>query len=77
MKYISWNHFDEPDNGLFVLEDILDVILRLKRFLESNNYSVDMGKGGADSEGPKPIDFFIEKYRTEKFSDIWIYIYKQ
>lgn len=76
-KYISWNHLGEPDNGLFVLEDILHVILRLKRFLESNNYKIDMGKGAADSKGPEPIDVFIEKYSTEKFSDIWIYIYKQ
>ena len=67
----------EPDNGIFVLEDVLDVILRLKQYLGSINYSIDMGRGGPDSETPEPIDVFIEKFRGQKLSHIYLYIYKQ
>ena len=58
--------------GFFRLEDIMDVLLRLKDYLKETNYDIDMGYSG----DYYPIDDFIDEFDGEELPRIHLFIYK-
>lgn len=58
---------------LFRLEDIMDVLLRIKDYLEESDYSIDIGIPKSDDY--LDIDDFITEFSGEELYNINIYIY--
>jgi hypothetical protein len=71
-KYLSWGRWGEQDNGSFLLEDITEVLLRIKDYLKETGCHIDIKLKGI---GDYPIDVFIEKFRGQKLSHIYLFIY--
>jgi hypothetical protein len=74
-KYLSRSRWGEQDNGSFVLEDITEVLLRIKYYLKETEYHIDIEQANTDKY--YPIDVFMKKFRGQKLSHIYLYIYKQ
>ena len=72
-KYLSWGRWGEENNGSFVLEDIKEVLLRIKDYLKETGCHIDIEQANTDDY--YPIDVFIEKFRGQKLSHIYLFIY--
>jgi len=59
----------------FRLEDIMDVILRLKDYLKETNFSIDIGIPNSDEY--YPMDIFMEEFKGEELYHINLYIFKK
>lgn len=58
---------------LFRLDDIMDVLLRLKDYLKGTKYSIDIGI--PNSGDYYPIDKFMEEFRGEELYHIYLFIW--
>jgi hypothetical protein len=59
----------------FRLENIMDVILRLKDYLKETNFSIDIGIPNSDD--CYPMDIFMEEFKGEELYHINLYIFKK
>jgi hypothetical protein len=57
----------------FRLNDIMDVLLRLKDYLKGTKYSIDIGIPNSDD--CYPIDKFIEEFDGEELYNIYLFIW--
>jgi hypothetical protein len=57
----------------FRLNDIMDVLLRLKDYLKETKYSIDIGIPNSDD--CYPIDKFIEEFDGEELYHIYLFIW--
>jgi hypothetical protein len=58
----------------FRLEDIMDVLLRLKDYLKMTKFSIDIGIPNSDDY--YPMDVFIEEFKGEELYHINLYIWR-
>jgi hypothetical protein len=73
---------------LFKLDDIMDVLLRLKdylkltnwsnrrRFEKSPKYSIEISFANSDVDLIKPMDEFIDNFEGEELYHIYLFIYR-
>ena len=59
---------------LFRLDDIMDVLLRLKDYLKETKYSIEISFANSDVDLIKPMDEFIEKFKGEELYHIYLFI---
>jgi hypothetical protein len=59
---------------LFKLDDIMDVLLRLKDYLKLTKYSIEISFANSDADLIKPMDEFIEKFKGEELYHIYLFI---
>jgi hypothetical protein len=59
---------------LFKLDDIMDVLLRLKDYLKLTKYSIEISFANSDVDLIKPMDEFIEKFKGEELYHIYLFI---
>jgi hypothetical protein len=64
---------DDKDQ-FFRLEDIMDVLLRLKDYLKETNFSIDIGIPNSDDY--YPMDIFMEEFKGEELYHINLYIWR-
>ena len=64
----------DSKNGFFRLEDIMDVLLRLKEYLKMTNFSIDIGIPNSDDY--HPMDEFIEEFSGEELFHINLNIWR-
>ena len=57
---------------LFRLDDIMDVLLRLKDYLKKSNYSIDIGIPNSDD--CYPMDKFMKEFDGEELYHIYLFI---
>jgi hypothetical protein len=60
--------------GFFKLEEIMDVLLRLKEYLKMTNFSIDVSI--PDSDDYYPIDVFMEEFSGEELTRLNLYIWR-
>jgi len=58
---------------LFRLDDIMDVLLRLKDYLKGTKYSIDIGIPNSDDY--HTMDKFMEEFRGEELYHIYLFIW--
>lgn len=58
----------------FRLEDIMDVLLRLKEYLKMTNFSIDMSIPNSDEY--YPMDVFMEDFKGEELYNLNLYIWR-
>ena len=61
-------------NRFFRLEEIMDVLLRLKEYLKMTNFSIDIGIPNSDDY--HPMDEFIEEFKGEELYHINLNIWR-
>jgi len=59
---------------LFRLDDIMDVLLRLKDYLKGTKYSIDIGIPNSDDY--HTMDKFMEEFRGEELYHIYLFIWR-
>ena len=66
-------YIKDNQNRFFGLEDIMDVLLRIKDYLKESDYSIDLGIPNSDDY--LDIDNFMKEFSGEELYDINIFIY--
>ena len=66
-------YIKDNQNRFFGLEDIMDVLLRIKDYLKESDYSIDLGIPNSDDY--LDIDDFITEFSGEDLYHINIFIY--
>ena len=66
-------YIKDNQNRFFGLEDIMDVLLRIKDYLKESDYSIDLGIPNSDDY--LDIDDFITEFSGEELYHINIFIY--
>ena len=66
-------YIKDNQDRLFRLEDIMDVLLRIKQYLKESDYSIDIGIPNSDDY--LDIDNFMEEFSGEELYNINIFIY--
>ena len=66
-------YIKDNQDRLFRLEDIMDVLLRIKQYLKESDYSIDIGIPNSDDY--LDIDYFMEEFSGEELYNINIFIY--
>jgi len=64
----------DNQDRFFRLEDIMDVLLRIKDYLKDSDYSIDIGMLNAD--GYLDIDNFMKEFSGEELYKLNIFIYE-
>lgn len=68
-------YIKDKNNQFFRLDDIMDVLLRLKDYLKGTNYSIDIGiPNSVDYYPPIRMDKFMEEFRGEELYHMNIFI---
>ena len=65
-------YIKDKNNQFFRLDDIMDVLLRLKDYLKGTDYSIDIGIPNSDDY--YPMDKFMEEFRGEELYHMTIFI---
>jgi hypothetical protein len=63
----------------FRLDDIMDVLLRLKDYLKETEYSIDMSmfcENYPNSDDYHPMDVFMDEFSGEELYHMYIFIYQ-
>jgi hypothetical protein len=66
-------YIKDNQDRFFRLEDIMDVLLRIKDYLKDSDYSIDLGMLNAD--GYLDIDDFMKEFSGEELYNLNIFIY--
>ena len=66
-------YIKDNQDRFFRLEDIMDVLLRIKDYLKDSDYSIDLGI--LNSDGYSDIDDFMKEFSGEELYHINIFIY--
>ena len=66
-------YIKDNQDRFFRLEDIMDVLLRVKQYLKESDYSIDIGIPNSDDY--LDIDSFMEEFSGEELYNINIFIY--
>jgi hypothetical protein len=66
-------YIKDNQNRFFGLEDIMDVLLRIKDYLKESDYSIDLGIPNSDDY--LDIDNFMKEFSGEELYNINIFIY--
>jgi hypothetical protein len=66
-------YIKDNQDRFFRLEDIMDVLLRIKQYLKESDYSIDIGIPNSDDY--LDIDSFMEEFSGEELYNINIFIY--
>jgi hypothetical protein len=66
-------YIKDNQDRFFRLEDIMDVLLRIKDYLKDSEYSIDLGI--LNSDGYSDIDDFMKEFSGEELYHINIFIY--
>ena len=66
-------YIKDNQDRFFRLEDIMDVLLRVKQYLKESDYSIDIGIPNSDDY--LDIDYFMEEFSGEELYNINIFIY--
>lgn len=66
-------YIKDSQNRFFRLEDIMDVLLRIKDYLKESDYSIDLGIPNSDDY--LDIDNFMKEFSGEELYNINIFIY--
>ena len=66
-------YIKDNQNRFFRLEDIMDVLLRIKEYLKESDYSIDIGIPNSDDY--LDIDYFMKEFSGEELYNINIFIY--
>jgi len=70
-------YIKDKNNQFFRLDDIMDVLLRLKDYLKGTNYSIEIGiPNSVDYYPPIRMDKFMEEFRGEELYHMNISIYR-
>jgi len=66
-------YIKDNQDRFFSLEDIMDVLLRIKEYLKESDYSIDIGIPNSDDY--LDIDYFMKEFSGEELYNINIFIY--
>jgi len=66
-------YIKDNQDRLFRLEDIMDVLLRIKDYLKDSDYSIDLGIPNSDDY--LDIDYFMEEFSGDELYNLNIFIY--
>jgi len=66
-------YIKDNKDRFFRLEDIMDVLLRIKDYLKDSDYSIDLGIPNSDDY--LDIDYFMKEFSGEELYNLNIFIY--
>lgn len=66
----------DSKGGFFRLEDIMDVLLRLKEYLKMTNFSIDVSTPDLYFDDYYPLDKFIEEFSGEELTHLNLNIWR-
>jgi len=67
-------YIKDNQDRFFRLEDIMDVLLRIKDYLKDSDYSIDLGIPNSDDY--LYIDYFMKEFSGEELYNLNIFIYE-